>query len=178
MDLLQIHGMTLQDDPAAWERPDGVLTAFRKLREEKVTRFIGITGHEDAGVLLRAVNMYEFDTLLTTLNPVSRRRPFREDLLPEANRKQMGVIAMKVIGGGNGCLAAGNPSKKLIQPFHDQTSNQVPARSLIRYVLGLPITVAVIGISSEAQLRENISVAKENKPLSPDEQRALERLVD
>ena len=47
--------------------------------------------------------------MLTTLNPVSRRQPFREDLLPVANRKQMGVIAMKVMGGGNGCLVTGNP---------------------------------------------------------------------
>jgi len=177
VDLLQLHGMTLQDDPAAWDKPDGVLTAFRKLREQGVTRFIGITGHEDAHVLLRAINMYEFDTLLTTLNPVSRRRPFREDLLPVANKKRMGVIAMKVMGGGNGCLAVGNPSKKLIQPFHDQTSNQVEAKSLIRYTLGLPISVAVIGIASEAQLRENISVAKENKPMTAEEQKALEQLV-
>jgi hypothetical protein len=31
----------------AWDKPDGVLTAFRKLRDQKVTRFIGITGHDN-----------------------------------------------------------------------------------------------------------------------------------
>ena len=89
--------------------------------------------------------MYEFDTLLTTLNPVSRRRPFREDLLTAANRKRMGVIAMKVMGGGNGCLVAGNPVRRVLRPYHDETTHQVDAASLIRYTLGLPITAAVIG---------------------------------
>ena len=177
VDLLQIHGMSLTDDPAAWGKPDGVLTAFRKLRDQKVSRFIGLTGHENAGVLRRAIEMYDFDTLLTTLNPVSRRKPFRDDLLPVALQKKMAVMAMKVMGGGNGCLAAGNPLKKLIQPYHDETSNQAEPRSLIRYTLGLPVSAAVIGVASLAQLKANIAVAKENRPMTSAEQRELEQHV-
>ena len=177
LDLLQIHGVSAKDDPQAWGKPDGVVTAPRKLREQKVTRFIGVTGHEDAEILRRAIEMYEFDTLLTTLNPTSRRRPFREELLPAANRKQMGVIAMKVMGGGNGCLVTGNPVKKLLQPYHDQTDHQVDARSLIRYALALPISVAVIGVASVDQLKANIAVAKEAKFMTAAEQRELEKVV-
>ncbi len=177
VDLLQVHGMHLADEPEAWGKPDGVLTAFRKLRDQKVTRFIGITGHEDAGILLRAIDMYDFDTLLTTLNPVSRRRLYRDELLPAANRKNMGVIAMKVMGGGNGCLVSGNPFKTRIQPFHDETSHQVDAESLIRYTLGLPIAVAVIGVASISELEENIRVVRETQPMADGERRELERLV-
>jgi uncharacterized protein len=177
VDLLQIHGMTPQDDPAAWDKPDGVLTAFRKLRDQGATRFIGITGHEDAEILRRAIAMYEFDTLLTTLNPVSRRRPFRESLLPDANLKKMGIIAMKVMGGGNGCLVSGNPIKKLIQPFHDETSNQVKAEDLVRYTLGLPISTAVIGVASLAQLRDNIRAAREMPAMAAAERKDLEGRV-
>ena len=72
--------------------------------------------------------MYEFSTLLTTLNPVSRRRPYREELLASANRKRMSVIVMKVMGGGNGCLVAGKPSRKVLRPYHDQTDHQVHPR--------------------------------------------------
>ncbi len=177
VDLLQVHGMHLADEPEKWGKPDGVLTAFRKLRDQKVTRFIGITGHEDAGILGRAIEMYDFDTLLTTLNPVSRRRLYRDVLLPAANRKKMGVIAMKVMGGGNGCLASGNPFKTRIQPFHDETSHQVEAKSLIRYTLGLPISVAVIGVATIEQLEENIRVVRETEPMTAAEQRELEGLV-
>ena len=138
VDLIQIHGISAKEDLDAWEKPAGVLTALRKLREQKVTRFIGLTGHDSAARLREAIERYEFDTILTTFNPVSRRQAFREDLLPVANRKQLGVIAMKVMGGGNGCLVTGNPLKKVLQPYHDQTAHQVNAASLIRYTLSLP----------------------------------------
>ena len=175
LDLLQIHGVSAGEDPSGWGQPDGVVTALRKLREQSVTRFIGITGHDDAAVLRRAIEMYEFDTLLTTLNPVGRRRPFREDLLPVANRQQMGVIAMKVMGGGNGCLVAGNPFKQVLRPYHDETSQQVSARALIRYTLGLPISVAVIGVASIDQLKTNITIVREAKPMTTAEQQGLEK---
>lgn len=176
-DLLQIHGATAGDDPSTWGKPDGVVTALRKLRDQKVTRFIGVTGHDNADTLRRAIEMYEFDTLLTTLNPTSHRRPFREDLLPVANDRQMGVIAMKVMGGGNGCLVTGNPSKKLLQPYHDQTDHQVDAASLIRYTLSLPISVAVIGVASIEQLKANIAVAREAKPMTAAERQQLEQAI-
>jgi aryl-alcohol dehydrogenase-like predicted oxidoreductase len=176
-DLLQIHGITTKDDPAAWEKPTGVLTAVRELRDQKVTRFIGITGHDNADVLRRAIEMYEFDTLLAALNPTSNRRPYREDLLPVANRKKMGVIAMKVMGGGNGCLVIGNPYKNLALPYHDETSNQVTAESLIRYALGLPISVAVIGVDSVGELKANVGIVKESKFMTAAEQQELERVV-
>jgi len=177
LDLLQIHGVSSREDLPAWGKAGGVLTALQKLREQKVTRFIGVTGHESAEMLLRAIEMYEFDTLLTTLNPVSRRRPFREDLLRAANEKRMGVIAMKVMGGGNGCLVVGNPYKKLLYVYHDETSHQVQAQSLIRYTLGLPISVAVIGVANIDQSKANVRVVKETEPMSVEEQEELEKVV-
>lgn len=177
VDLLQIHGVSAKDDPAAWAKPDGVLTALHKLRDQKVIRFIGLTGHDSAAKLKEAVEMHEFDTLLTTLNPVSRRLPFREDLLPTANRKRLGVIAMKVMGGGNGCLVTGNPLQKVLRPYHDQTPNQVNAPLLLRYTLSLPISVAVVGVASVDQLKSNIAVVREATPMALTERQDLERLM-
>ncbi len=177
LDLIQIHGVSATEDLDAWEKPGGVLTALRKLREQKVTRFIGLTGHENAARLREALERYEFDTLLTTLNPVSRRQPFREDLLPAATRKQMGVVAMKVMGGGNGCLVGGNPLQKVLQPYHDQTARQVAPEALIRYTLSLPISVAVIGVASVKQLQANVRIVREALPMSVAERRDLETLM-
>jgi hypothetical protein len=177
VDLIQIHGISATENLDAWEKPDGVLTALRKLRDQKVTRFLGLTGHDSAGRLREAVERYEFDTLLTTLNPVSRRQPFREDLLPVANRKQMGLIAMKVMGGGNGCLVAGNPLRKVLRPYHDETSHQIDPGLLIRYTLSLPISVAVIGVASVAQLKTNIAFVRAATPMALAERRDLETLM-
>lgn len=177
LDLLQIHGITSRDDLPAWGKPDGVFSALQKLREQKVTRFIGVTGHDSAEMLRRAIQMYEFDTLLTTLNPVSRRRPYREDLLKVANDKRMGVIGMKVMGGGNGCLVIGNPYKKVLRTYHDQTSQQVEAQRLIRYALGLPISVAVIGVASVGQLKDNVTVTRRAMPMDAVERGELEKYM-
>ncbi len=174
VDLIQIHGISATEDLDAWEKPGGVLAALRKLRDEKVTRFIGVTGHDSATRLREAITRYEFDTLLTTLNPVSRRKPFREDLLPLANQKRMGVIAMKVIGGGNGCLATGNPLQKVLRPYHDQTAHQVNPASLIQYTLSLPISVAVIGVASIEQLKANVRIVCEASPMTVADRRELE----
>ncbi|MHC4536115.1 MAG: aldo/keto reductase [Planctomycetota bacterium] len=177
LDLLQIHGVSSGEDLPAWDRSNGVFTALRKLREQRVTRFIGITGHDNAEILRRAIEMYEFDTLLTTLNPISRRRPFREDLLSVANEKRMGVIAMKVMGGGNGCLVVGNPYKKVLRSYHDETYHQVEAQSLIRYTLGLPISVAVIGMANIEQLKTNVRYVKQLEPMNVREQKELEKIM-
>lgn len=176
-DLLQIHGVSGGEDVAAWGKPDGVYTALQTLREQKVTRFIGITGHDSAEILGRAIAMYEFDTLLTTLNPVPRRRAYREALLRLANEKEMGVIAMKVMGGGNGCLVTGNPLQQVLRPYHDDAPRQMEARSLIRYTLGLPVSVAVIGVDSISQLQANTRIVKEAQPMRSQERGRLERAM-
>jgi uncharacterized protein len=177
VDLIQIHGVSATEDLDAWEKPGGVLAALRKLREQKVTRFLGLTGHDSAAKLRQAIERYEFDTLLTTLNPVSRRQPFREDLLPIASRKQLGVIAMKVMGGGNGCLVTGNPLRKVLRPYHDETAHQINPALLIRYALSLPISVAVVGVASVEQLKVNVSIVRAATPMTLPERRDLETLM-
>ena len=177
VDLLQVHGVSGSEDVAAWGKPDGVMTAFEKLRDQKVIRFFGITGHDNAAKLRDAVERYELHTLLTTLNPVARRQPFREDLLPMANRKQLGVIAMKVMGGGNGCLVTGNPLQKVLRPYHDQTAHQVRSQELLRYTLGLPISVAIVGVASVEQLKSNITTVKGMTPMNLAERQGLEQLM-
>ena len=174
LDLLQIHGITANENIPAWEKPDGVLTALRKLRDQKVTRFIGVTGHESAEKLREAIERYDFDTLLTTLNPVARRKPFRDQLLAAATARKMGVIAMKVMGGGLGCLASGNPFKQTAKAYYDQTDHQQSAESLIRYTLGLPVSAAVIGVASVEQLKTNLEIARTKIPMTLAERAELE----
>ncbi len=84
---------------------------------------------------------------------------------------------MKVMGGGNGCLVTGNPVKKVLQRYHDQTDHQVSPASLIRYTLSLPVSVAVIGVASVDQLKANIKMVHEATPMTTAERRALETVM-
>ncbi len=173
VDLLQIHGARAGEDLAAWGKPDGVVKALEKLRDQKLTRFIGVTGHESADVMCRAITMYDFDTILTTFNPMAKRRPYAQKVLPLASRKGLGILAMKVMGGALGSLAIGNPIKNDGKPHHDDAQQQAAAGELVRYVLGLPISAAVVGMSSLEQLRINVAAARE-APLDQQQRKALE----
>jgi aryl-alcohol dehydrogenase-like predicted oxidoreductase len=173
VDLLQIHSARIGEDLAAWGKPDGVLKALERLRDQKATRFIGVTGHESADVMCEAMRRYDFDTILTTFNPTSKRRVYEEKVLPLAAEKQMGILAMKVIGGAFGSLAHGNPLKNDGAPNHDDAPQQASPAELIRYVLGLPITVAVVGTRSLEQLRINVAAVREGPPSDEPQRKAL-----
>ncbi len=174
LDLLQIHGAHSGDDFAAWGKPGGVVKALEKLRDQKVTRFIGVTGHQSAEAMCRAIRMYDFDTVLTTFNPTLKRRPFIEKVLPLANKREMGIGAMKVMGGGLGSLAVGNPIRNDGIDRHDDAKRQARSGMLIRYVLGLPLTVAVVGMGSLEHLRANVRAVCGPSPLNEKQRNALE----
>ena len=66
-----------------------------------------------------------------------------------------------------------NPIKNDGKPHHDDAAQQATAGDLIRYVLGLPLSVAVVGMSSLDQLRENVAAARLT-PFDAEHRRALE----
>ncbi len=185
LDLWNMHGIGPGEDMTAWSKNDGCLKAFHKMRDEKVVRFIGVTCHSDADTINKAINMYEFDTVLTTFNPCPRRKPFRDLVLPNALKKNMGIINMKVMGGGQGALILGNPPVTETGPgkefarknwYWDETPHQVEASTLIRYCLGFPISCCVIGMKSLKELEVNIAAAR-MKPLTREEQIKIEQLM-
>jgi hypothetical protein len=177
VDLLQIHGLSAKEDLERLGKPDGVYTALLKLRDQKVCRFIGVTGHDSADVMRRAIEMYEFDSILTTYNPTAKRRPFIEKVLPVARAKNMGIQCMKVMGGGNGALAKPNPAKNDGASNHDDAPRQADPTMLVRYALGLPISVAIVGMGSLEQLKQNVRAARDLAPLTEAERKDLESLM-
>jgi len=175
VNLLQIHGVKAKEDFTKWDKPDGVVKALYKMRDEKVTRFIGVTGHESAESMCRAIELIDFDTVLTTFNPTTRRLQYQRLILPLARKKKMGILAMKVMGGGLGSLAIGNPIKNDDVWYHDEAPQQAEPGMLIRYVLGLPISAAVVGMGSLEHLRINVSAVRDTEPLNKKEREVLQK---
>ena len=80
------------------------------------------------------------------LNAADKHRAsFIDHLLPLALEKQMGIIGMKV------------PSRGRI--FHE--SGIKTMEQAMRYVLTLPVSTVVIGISTLKELEENVRIATE-----------------
>jgi aryl-alcohol dehydrogenase-like predicted oxidoreductase len=171
LDAVQIHGVAPDDDIASWGKPDGVYTLLRKLKNQKMIRFIGVTGHANAECLKQAVDTYDFDTVLTTFSPTQERRPFKEVLLPRMQEKHLGIAAMKIMGGArqyNRVTMDGLPGKLV-----GEGKGLSSPGTLIRYALSLPIHTATNGIGDYQQLSANLSACYHFKPMTGQEQEAV-----
>ena len=161
VDLIHIHSLTSEEDLARIEAKGGVLEQVLKLRDQKMTRFIGITSHTDPKVLKTALERHDFDCTQMALNgalvgmrsgpggmvPNEAMPPsFETVALPVATRKHMGVLAMKVFAQ-DALLPHATPQK------------------LLYYSLSLPITAAVVGMPKLEQIAENVQLAKSFTPL-------------
>jgi len=162
LDLWQLHNIMRDEQVEQIFAKDGALEALLKARDQKMVRFLGITGHYDPAVLYRALERFDFDTILMALNPADRHLlPFQTDLLALANRKKMGVIGMKI------------PARdRLFRPDGISTMKQA-----MGYTLTLPISTVIIGCKTVEQLEENISIAKNFTPLPAAEMARLEGLT-
>ena len=143
LDLIQIHGFGTNedDDVAAIGRADGVVPALLKLRDEKVVRFVGITGHPESPKLKEAVATYDFATLLCWVNPRAECRWVENELIPLALEKKMGIIGMKAFGGGAPAGLVGEEPGK------------APAAPLLRFALSQPIAAVVPAVPSQVLIR-------------------------
>ena len=146
LDLWQLHDLRTQDDLRQIFGKGGALEALLQARKEKRARFLGITGHHDPAILLDAMTRHDFDTVLVALNAADvHRLSFAKTVLPEAARRGMGVIAMKITAQG-ALLAPGALSIK----------------EAMGYALSLPgVSTAVIGCRTPAEVDENARIASE-----------------
>jgi predicted aldo/keto reductase-like oxidoreductase len=167
VDLLHIHSLTGPEDLADIEKKGNVLDVLHKLRDQKVARFIGITSHTDPAVLKTALERHDFDCTQMALNAAragmakgvsaygeKHAGSFETLALPVANRKKMGVIAMKIFA-------------------QEQLNGKAPVDQLIRYSLSLPVSAAVLGMPKLEYIEENISVARSFTPMPSSEMRSL-----
>jgi aryl-alcohol dehydrogenase-like predicted oxidoreductase len=158
LDLWQMHDMRTEEDIEAVSAPGGAFEAFREAKEQGLVRFIGVTGHEDPSILRRCIELADFDTVLMPVNPAEPHyRSFITDLLPYAQQKDMGIIAMKVYLRG---LVSRFPGVDSPEPFY-------------RFALSHPVTTAIIGCDTIAQLEENVSSARSFAPLNDKEMGSL-----
>ncbi len=162
LDLWQLHNVRTQDDLDNIFAKDGAIKALEKAKSEGIVRFIGITGHYDPFVLKKAIEDYPFDTILMALNAADRHnKSFIDHLLPTAVDKKLGIIGMKIPARGRIFREGGLTSME-------------PA---MRYVLTLPVSTVIIGISTMKELEENARIAREFTPMTKQEMSKTEELT-
>ncbi len=179
IDLIHVHALMDDNDLAQIEAKDGVLNALYKMRDEKLTRFVGVTCHNDPEVLKRALERHDFDCVQMALNAALQgmvsgkegmamvlnpafKTSFEKVALPVAQKKNLGILAMKVMG------------QEMLVGTND---GQSTATKLMQYSLSLPVATAVVGMPNHDMLRENIAWVKNFLPMPADEMRDFSHRV-
>jgi hypothetical protein len=94
-DVYQMHGLSKQEDIDRAFGPDGVMKLMIKAREEGQVRKLGITAHSEE-VALRALELYDFDTVMFPLNwMMNRYSGMGTGLCREIARRGAGLLAIK-----------------------------------------------------------------------------------
>ncbi|MET0501424.1 MAG: aldo/keto reductase, partial [Candidatus Binatia bacterium] len=162
IDLIQIHSLSNVNDLDRMGSPNGVLAALQQLKDQRIARFIGITGHSDGVAMTEALRRHDFDTVLMALNaaqsanPIAARKmepipAFEQSALPLALQKNLGILSMKVMGQG---MLVGNGA------------GRASPSDLLQFNLSQPVACVVIGCEQMAPLERNVQAALSFAPMS------------
>ena len=168
LDLWQLHNLSQMSQVEQIFGPGGAIEALRHAKEQRMVRFLGISGHADPAVLMEMIRRFPFDTVLLALNAADRHRlPFAQDLLPLAVERQMGIIGMKIPARSR-ILAGWTPPPVAQQPAFGRAdrTGTITYREALYYTLSHPVSTVIVGCDSPAQVEENVRLAQEFTPLS------------
>jgi hypothetical protein len=159
VDLLHIHDLRHADDLEKLEGPDGALKGLLEAKEQKMARFIGMTSHTEGAVMARAIERHPLDCVQMALNPTGTGE-FERTALVAANKKGLGVIAMKVYG--QEFLIGTEGGKKDVD-------------TLLHFAMSLPVTTAVAGMPRVEMLEHNVNLARNFTPFSAEKMNQVRR---
>ncbi|BAY67901.1 aldo/keto reductase [Anabaena sp. FACHB-709] len=160
LDLWQLHHVSFAAELDTIFSPSGAIKALEEAVSQKLVRFAGITGHRDPEVITEGLRRYPFHTTLIPVNAADRHhpRPFIPVVLPVAQAKNVGVVAMKVPAYG-----------RLFKP-----GGLAGMEQAMGYSLSQPgVHSCVVAAESVEQLASNVQVARNFQPLAETELTAI-----
>jgi aryl-alcohol dehydrogenase-like predicted oxidoreductase len=167
IDLVHLHNF---GDEKSWgDRKlvfgdKGAMSALREAKKQGVVRYIGASGHVHPTRFHEAIDSGEIDVLMNAVNfVVQHTYDFEHKVWSRAQRLNVGLVAMKVLGGA----VQQEGGFKVDEKFYERA---------IRYALSIPgIAVAVIGLENIAELEKAAGVVTRSQSLSPEESLDLAR---
>ena len=162
LDLWQLHHVSYEPELEQIFASNGAIRALEEAKQQKLVRFVGITGHREPAIIAEGLRRYAFDTTLIPVNAADKHhpRPFIPHVLPIAQQKNVGVIAMKVPAYGH-----------LFKPGVLEGMHQALGYSLSQS----GVHCAVIAAETIEQLESNVRVAQAFEPLNPQAMAEIEQ---
>ena len=157
LDLWQFHEINWAVD-ADWLFDKGGVRAAIDARKAGKVRYIGFTGHRATAHHLKTIEQpFAWDTVQMPINLLDAHfDSFQKKVLPICNARRIAAIGMKALAGGKLPGAVG-----------------IPAEACRRFALSLPITSLVCGIQSQANLRQDLAMARGFKPIGEQEMKDI-----
>ncbi|UCD30469.1 MAG: aldo/keto reductase, partial [Planctomycetota bacterium] len=160
IDLWQFHEVIYDQDPDMIFAPGGGIEAADLARKQGKVRYIGFTSHKHPWIQLKMLAYgYPWDAVQIPLNVFDAHfDSFQRKVLPVLTKRGIAVLAMKTRGGG-----------RILK------TKTCTVEELWRYVTALPITTVISGMNSIDLLRDNLRMARELKPMTPQEMDELRK---
>jgi uncharacterized protein len=180
LDLWQLHDIGSDREVLQIFAKGGAMEALLEAKEQKMVRFLGITGHFRPEPLIDCIHRYPFDAILMAVNAADPHHySFSENLLPLAVEKQMGIIGMKVPARGR-ILSSWTPPPIEAQKHSWEgmavqaaTPGTLDMKQAFNYAVSLPVSTVIIGCDSITQLEHNVQLAKDFTPYNDKQMSAL-----
>ena len=152
IDVWQFHEINYDNDPDWVFQPGGAIEAAIAARDAGKVRFIGFTGHKSPHIFAKMLaHEFEWDTVqMPTTVMDAHYRSFQNEILPELQRRNIGVIGMKSLGGEGQIV----------------TKAKFTVAEARGYALSLPISTLICGIQSMENLEQDVAFARDFVPYS------------
>lgn len=100
-DIYQFHAVGSIEELDQIFSDKGAMKTFLEARDQGLIKYIGITGHKDMRVIQKALERFDFDTVLIPVTAISLIHPTPENdfrpILRIARDRNIGVLAIKAI---------------------------------------------------------------------------------
>ncbi len=172
LDVVHVHNLGWEkrfpDDKAVFAKTGGTMAALREAKRSGVIRFIGASGHLYPSRFRVAIESGEIDVLMCAVNFIVRHvYNFEDKVFASARKKDIGLVAMKVLGGRTNYTGDDDKSAHCLIPAEHY-------RSAMRYALSIKgLSSAVIGVEGVPQLDQAAQVVVDHKPFTPAESKVL-----
>ncbi len=161
VDLWMLHNVATEGEMETVFAPGGALEAALQARDQKLVRFIGFSGHFDPAIQVEMIRRFDFDTVLCPVNAADwQRQPFLEMVLPQAVKKNMGIIGMKTLGG-----------------VDTHILSALSVEQALFYAWSQPVSVTIVGAGSPKHVETNVALTTAFRPYDAAKLRQVEKLL-
>ena len=176
LDCIQIHG-TPGIEQMSIKQSMGIHAELVKLRDEGITRFIGLTAHGYFDKVFELISTGGFDQCMLAYGYFKkgdkqmldyRMLELREVCLAKAHELGMGIVAMKVMG-----WVLGRGAGRLVPDFDPEGLYKLPACAIRWVRRDIRVHLLCIGMSVKSDVDDNVRILADPAGLSLEDRMLL-----